>query len=236
MTWGIGSYSATPGSNTVINGINIAPGCPASSVGPAFRQIMADIAATLAAGQFTPPGEVSAFATAAAPAGYLLCNAQAVNRTTFAALFAAIGTTYGAGDGSTTFNVPGIAGRVIAGYDTGNASGLLTGLTGGVSASTVGNTGGQQVHALTTAELAAHNHTVNITDPGHHHTITGVDSVLFAGGPSPMERLGEGGGNTDTTSIVTNTTGITAASVNTGSGAAHNNVQPTIILLFCIKT
>lgn len=66
-----------------------------------------------------PPGAISAYAGASAPEGYLFCKGQAVSRTTYAALFGAIGTTYGAGDGSTTFNVPDLRGDFLRGLDAG---------------------------------------------------------------------------------------------------------------------
>lgn len=71
---------------------------------------------TLAAGA-APPGMVIAVAMNTAPTGYLKCNGAAVSRTTYAALFAAIGTTWGAGDGSTTFNVPDLRGEFVRGWD-----------------------------------------------------------------------------------------------------------------------
>ena len=64
-----------------------------------------------------PAGMLFPFAGASAPTGYLLCHGQAVSRTTYADLFTAIGTTYGTGDGSSTFNLPDLRGRVIAGQD-----------------------------------------------------------------------------------------------------------------------
>lgn len=66
-----------------------------------------------------PTGSVIATARSTAPTGYLLCQGQAVSRTTYAVLFAAIGTTYGNGDGTTTFNVPDLRGRVPVGPDAG---------------------------------------------------------------------------------------------------------------------
>lgn len=67
--------------------------------------------------QYAPPGKVSAFACVAVPAGWLFCDGSAVSRTTYAALFAAIGTAYGAGDGVNTFNLPNLQGEFIRGYD-----------------------------------------------------------------------------------------------------------------------
>lgn len=66
-----------------------------------------------------PAGSVEWFASSTAPAGYLSCNGAAVSRTTYAALFLAISTTYGAGDGSTTFNIPDLRGEFVRGFDDG---------------------------------------------------------------------------------------------------------------------
>lgn len=68
---------------------------------------------------FVPPGAVMAFAGSAVPSGWLYCNGQSVNRTTYAVLFAIISTTYGVGDGSTTFNLPDLRGAFIRGHDNG---------------------------------------------------------------------------------------------------------------------
>jgi hypothetical protein len=73
----------------------------------------------------TPPGAIMTFAMSAAPAGWLYCNGQQVNRVTYAALFSAIGTTYGAGNGSSTFNLPDLRGEFIRGWD--NGRGIDTG-------------------------------------------------------------------------------------------------------------
>ena len=64
-------------------------------------------------------GQVNFFATSSAPAGFLKCSGQAVSRTTYAALFTAIGTLYGVGDGSTTFNLPDLRGEFLRGWDDG---------------------------------------------------------------------------------------------------------------------
>lgn len=66
-----------------------------------------------------PAGKVASFAQAVAPAGWLACNGAAVSRATYAALFAAIGTTYGVGDGATTFNLPELRGEFLRGLDAG---------------------------------------------------------------------------------------------------------------------
>ena len=79
----------------------------------------------------TPAGAVQPFAMSTPPTGWLKCNGQAVSRTTYAALFSAIGTTYGTGDGSTTFNVPDLRGEFIRGWD--DSRGIDSGRTLGSS-------------------------------------------------------------------------------------------------------
>lgn len=98
-----------------------------------------------------PTGAIMAFGGAAAPAGWLDCSGAAVSRTTYAALFAVLGTTYGVGDGSTTFNLPDFRSRAVLGEGTG----------AGLSARARGNTGGAETHTLVTGEIPAHTHTVN---------------------------------------------------------------------------
>jgi microcystin-dependent protein len=170
-------------------------------------------------------------ARSSAPSGWLLCQGQAVSRTTYAALFDAIGTTYGAGDSSTTFNIPDIAGRVVAGKES--SASRLTSAVSGVDGGTLGAAGGSQSHTLTEAQLPSHTHSV--TDPGHTHSITDAyRSPADIGGQFDAVRAFSGGGSaTVTFSAASNTTGITIG--NTGSGQAHNNVQPVIVLNYIIK-
>jgi microcystin-dependent protein len=146
---------------------------------------------------------------------------------------------YGQGDWNgttaTTFTIPDRRGRFIAGRDNmgGSAAGRLDGsVTGGINGIKLGGTGGEQGHALVTGELAAHNHTINISDGGHSHTyndpnINGAGGTVTGGGTKGATASG-------TTS--TATTGITATSVNTGSGTAHNTVPPAGISNMIIKT
>lgn len=94
-------------------------------------------------------GTVTQYAGSSAPTGWLLCDGSAVSRTTYAALFTIVGTTYGTGDGSTTFNLPDIRGRVSIG--AGQGSGLTN--------RTLAATGGAETHTLTIAEMPAHTHT-----------------------------------------------------------------------------
>src|SRR6185437_9188911 len=196
-------------------------------------------------------GVVSAFAGSSAPEGYLMCDGSAVSRSTFAALFAVISTIYGSGDGTTTFNVPDTRGRIVAGFDASNATGRLTAAeTGGASAAALGNSGGEQGHTILTAELAAHNH--GVVDPQHNHTVSDSGHLHGAGSGAQFAVIESGAanvqlGSTYNIQAASNTAGATTgigllqsstgiSISNAGSGSAHNNVQPTLILNYIIKT
>lgn len=96
-----------------------------------------------------PPGTMLDYAGASVPAGFLLCDGSALSRTTYAALFSAIGTTWGVGDGSTTFNLPDARRRTSIG-----SGGTGTGTIGNA----VGDTGGEENHTLTVGEIPSHTH------------------------------------------------------------------------------
>jgi len=97
------------------------------------------------------PGMVLAYGGSSAPSGWLLCNGAAVSRTTYSDLFAILSTTFGVGDGSTTFNVPNFMGRTVLGAGAG----------AGLTLRACGDIGGSETHALTAAELATHAHSYN---------------------------------------------------------------------------
>jgi microcystin-dependent protein len=168
---------------------------------------------TLAAGFVS--GMLMPYAGATAPSGWLLCYGQAISRTTYADLFTAIGTVYGTGDGSSTFNLPDLRGRVVAGQDDmgGSSANRLTDQTGGLNGDTLGDTGGSETHTLTEAQLPAHS---------HGNVVTNVSATF-------KTNTGDGGAS------VVQTITQTKATTSTGSGDAHNIVQPTIILNYIIK-
>ena len=98
----------------------------------------------------SPPGTTSAFSGTNVPNGWLVCDGAAVNRITYSNLFSALGTLYGSGDGSTTFNLPDYKGRVLVAFDAAQ-----------VEFNTLGKTGGKKSHTLTIAEMPAHSHAHN---------------------------------------------------------------------------
>jgi microcystin-dependent protein len=209
-------------------------------------------------------GVVLPFAGAVAPDGWMLCHGQAVSRTAHAHLFAVVGTTYGSGDGSTTFNLPDLRGRVAAGKDNmgGTAASRLAAGASGVNGATLGAAGGAETHALTVPQMPLHAHGVSdpthahtvydpghahgVYDPGHSHT---YDRVSVANGQG--SQVGTANNHlTGSTSVSGTGISIAAAGTgigiyaagtgisiqNAGGGGAHNNTQPTIVLNHIIKT
>lgn len=184
-----------------------------------------------------PVGTVKMYAgsNGADPAGgfYMLCDGRAISRSTFAALFAVTGTVYGVGDGSTTFNIPNMAERTVVGQSTTQT------LIPQFDARILGSAFGEGRHTLTTAELAAHAHT--ITDPGHKHVITpmrsgGVQSgsgqnAYIPTAPITSQPTDTGAGSFGGDPAVG--TGITIS--NSGAGTAHNVVQPSLVMNYIIR-
>lgn len=189
-------------------------------------------------------GEVRAFAgpEIQVPATWYPCFGQAVSRTTYAGLFAIIGTLWGPGDGSTTFNLPDLRGRSIFGNDAmgGTPANRVTSGGSGVAGATNGATGGNQAVQTHTHSLTDPTHTHSLTDPGHaHQEKYYVNS--FGQNPGPgAAGTASGGFATDTLTTATATTGITIAAAATGITIANfgtggsANMPPAAICEFMI--
>ena len=206
-------------------------------------------------------GTIAMWGTAAAPGGWLLCQGQAVSRTQYSALFSIISTTFGAGDGSSTFNLPDMRDCFPVGASTTKA---------------LASAGGEATHLLVTAEMPVHNHTATSTgsqgdhthgipasgnhthtDSGHTHTYSMIGGsgpwALAGGGQSVVNFTTSTGyaslsysGNIGPTGTyyasqtTVGSSGIPPVSVstsiaNTGGGTAHNNLPPYKALNFIIK-
>lgn len=212
------SYVATSGTTTMVysDGTNINP--TNTGAAPTATALV---------------GEVKAVAFVSAPALWLLCYGQAISRTTYAALFAAIGTVFGSGDGSTTFNVPDLRGRVIAGAD--NMGGTAAGRLSGYTRATVG---GAQSVTLTLAGIPAHTHadvghTHGASDSGHAHGGGAQPNQFrYAGGSSATGVPGQQDTDTGYANVTIGTGYANLA--NAGSSGSHSNVQPTMALNYII--
>lgn len=184
-----------------------------------------------------PTGVVMPYAGSSAPSGYLLCAGQEVSRTTYASLDSVIGTTYGAytngsgGAGTTHFRLPDLRGRVAVGRDdmNGSAANRVTTAGSGVDGITLGANGGSQTHTLTEAQLPSHTH----TQVAHSHIFYMRDNSTAGTGFRAMSSSGTG----DAVNRAVNTSieNQTASNNSTGSGSAHQNMQPSIILNYIIK-
>lgn len=187
-----------------------------------------------------PVGTVWSFAGAetVTPLGWLICGGQAISRSDYALLFAVIGTNYGAGNGTTTFNVPDLRGRVPAGKDNmgGATASRLTSGVSGIAGTTLGAAGGDE-------RLQGHTHTFSGTtgndSPDHSHNLfDGKQANLFGwnifGGGAAWWQNGSyttSGANQRHQHGFSGTT----ANHNQSQGAAAN-VPPTIVLNYIIKT
>jgi microcystin-dependent protein len=177
-----------------------------------------------------PPGMVVPFAANMAPSGWLLCSGAAVSRATFADLFAVIGTTFGAGDGTTTFNLPDLRGRLLVGKDDmgGTAASRVTSGGSGVSGTVLGAVGGNQL-------LQQHTHTATVNDPGHAHNAAAGQFVLAnAGGTDTAGGAGFITAGTRVAATASATTGVTVTLANTGTGSSQN-MPPVMVLNWLIK-
>lgn len=181
--------------------------------------------------QACPVGTYRHHAGATVEDGWLACDGQAVSRTVYPELFAELGVTYGAGDGSTTFNLPDSRGRTLVDDGTG------TDLT----ARARGDKVGAETHALGVAELPSHTHTTPNHSHSYSHTHTWGQRTTDAGTTTtgtgvPPHNNAPTGGAIETANQSATTTGNAAPTTNaTGSGNAHNNMQPSLVASLLIR-
>lgn len=140
------------------------------------------------------------------PPGFLDCFGDEVSRKSFADLFARIGTRFGAGNGTTTFNLPNLKGKAVFGYDAAQTE-----------FNAVGKTGGEKTHILTVNEIPAHRHNLN----GRYGTDTPSSSGTAFGLPL--------------TSAGTTSRNYVDALSNAGGGAGHNTLPPFAVMKYIIK-
>ena len=164
-----------------------------------------------------PAGMIVMYGGSTAPSGWLICDGRAVSRTTYSRLFSAIGTTYGAGDGSSTFNLPNFKGRVPVGLDTSQTE-----------FNSLNKRGGEKTHTLTINET-----------PNHSHYTVGAGVTANTGNVDSNHPIATYAINaaSDLPYSFRNSTGnaISGKTSNVGGGQAHNILQPYITVNYIIK-
>lgn len=186
---------------------------------------------TSALARFKPPvGSIMLWTNSAPPAGYLHCGGGAISRYKWQRLFKLFGTKYGAGDGSTTFNLPNFNGRVAVGADSTQAE-----------FSDYGVSGGAKAHTLSWNEMPQHTH--GVSDPTHQHAVKLEYGVELEGQNNSLVRSPPGANYNQVTyrgsvgpsygTIAGSQTGISLGVA--GANAPHNNLQPYITVSYIIK-
>ena len=202
-------------------------------------------------------GAIKPWTKATAPDGYLLCDGSAVSRTTYADLFTVISTTYGSGDGSTTFNVPQLQGKVPQGYDgntynlagTGGANTVTVSVTNNQAATNASNqsvtvTGDISNTSLTEAQLASHDHgfkcwtgsgggVTKVVDRNFTNVVNGAAGF----GEWPLvTSAGSGTAHNHSHTLSGTLTGnITTSLTGSVTAAGTNAFQPFVVVNYIIK-
>jgi microcystin-dependent protein len=187
---GADSDNFTVGGNLAVTGTTTFTGVPSGPTASAGTNTTQLATTAFVLSNANPTGGIMMWGTGTAPTGWLLCAGSAVSRSTYAALFAVIGTTFGVGDGSTTFNLPNYSNRMPYG-------------------TTVGTTGGS-------ADAVVVSHTHTITDPGHSHTVNSFNNTGGAAGGANGVVVPSGTvtAATTTTGITIDTAGVSGTNAN----------------------
>jgi microcystin-dependent protein len=204
------------------------PTAPTASAGTNTTQLATTAFVTTAAGLSVPAGSVITYAGNSAPAGWLKCNGAAISRSTYSALFAVVGSTYGAGNGTSTFNVPDLRGEFVRGWDDAR----------GVDATRAIGTAQGESYLSHAHGISDPGHTHGAADAGHAHTYTtsNTNNQAAAGGSAAQSNSGTFGTATGTgyasITVYGAATGITGTAAAGGAETRPRNVA----LLYCIKT
>jgi len=170
-----------------------------------------------------PTATIVPWSSASVPTGFLECNGAAVSRSTYSALFAIVGTTYGAGDGSSTFNLPNLSDNVAMGK-SGTKAVASTG--GANTVSSTGNIAGSTANAsLSTAQLASHSHGISVQAPSGvpNGTLLPYTFVVGYAANAVTNSVGSGTGHSHNMSA-------------NFSGDATSVIQPYLTVMYVIKT
>ena len=183
--------------------------------------------------KFFLPGAIFPFPSQQPPDGWLLCNGQEVSRRDYSDLFNVLNVTYGIGNGRTTFNLPDLRGRTIAGLEsmgnTGPSGRLTASTTTGVNGSSLGAVGGRETHTLSSQETGLNTHT-------HNHDV----SVSWGGGYESGNKCNGGDGSSSSrwpggSFTLTWNYGFVSDATSDSSAQPHPNLPPLVFLNWVIK-
>lgn len=191
------------------------PTAPTANVGTSTTQIATTEFVAVAVTSAVPVSTVIAIANAVVPTGFLECNGVTISRTTYASLFSKIGTTYGVGDGSTTFAIPDLRGEFIRGWDNGR----------GVDSS-------RTIGSIQQQSFQSHNHAAGVsTSGGHAHPFSKAEG--YASGMDGW--VGQGNPAYGTTTLWTGGAGEHTHTVDVYSNGSQETRPRNIALMYCIK-
>ena len=166
-----------------------------------------------------PTATIVPWSSSSVPSGFLECDGSAVSRSTYSALFAIVGTTYGSGDGASTFNVPDLQDNVAVGKSNNKA---LASSGGANTVQSTGNVGGSTANAtLSTSQLASHSH--NTGQAGGGPGVGGQQMNIHRGNQGQTSSVGSGGGHSHNMSA-------------TFTGDSTSVLQPYLTIIYIIKT
>lgn len=183
----------------------------------------------------TPVGMVMDYAGDFAPEGWILCDGRSLSRTAEASLFAVIGTKFGSSSGS-TFNVPDLRGRIVAGADNmgGASANRITNAVSGFNPNTIGSAGGSQNHTLTVNEMPSHDHGGTTGSAGAFNPANGIyDKLLHVDGKRTVPPGADDTPhqpNLETAGTIRPTPNHTHKIPSQGGGQPHTNMQPTMVM------
>jgi microcystin-dependent protein len=212
--------AAVPVNSLLLANVLVAAGATSiSNAQISDQRVRANVGGGRSVGLGAPTGSIQPYGGSSAPSGWLITDGAAVSRTTYAPLFSVLGTAYGAGNGSTTFNLPNLRGRTLVGLDAAQSE-----------FQSLGQTGGIKTHALSMSEMPSHNH----GGGSHGHSFNVTPARIL--GNNTGARFGGTSEFNDSLASDVSINGSGTIIGTEGGNAAHPNLQPYAVVNWIIRT